>query len=345
MELVTAKTGKSVVVQEAGSLQIDLRTLPALKLGEARIKVLFASICGSDIHIWHGHNPFAQYPRVIGHEFCGVIDEVYDASQQHRLGEFVVIDPVVSCGHCYPCRIGRPNVCKTLQVIGVHLDGGFSEYVNVPVKNVYPAPQAIRPELCSLVEPYTIAANITAFLKPTTKDCALIYGAGPMGLTAVQVLKNVYHVGEVIVVDRIPERLARAKDNGADSVFNNLKLSLSEQLAGKQPTLIIDAACHPSIFAEAVNIISPAGRIGLLGFSSDPCTLTQQSLTSKELSIFTSRLNSGRFPQVIEWFEKGLVQPEKLVTDCFAFQETEQAMHRFETAVNHSCKVLLSMDE
>ena len=342
MELVKTK---SVVVQEADTLHLTTDNLPALQPGEARIKVQFASICGSDIHIWHGHNPFAKYPRVIGHEFCGIIDDVYEASQQHRVGQFVVIDPVVSCGNCYPCRIGRPNVCKTLQVIGVHRDGGFSQYANVPLKNAYLAPRSVSPELCSLVEPYTIAANITAFLKPTPQDCALIYGAGPMGLTAVQVLKNVYQVAEVIVVDRIAERLVRAKDNGADYVFNNLQQPLNEHLAGKQPTLVIDGACHPSILAEAVQVISPAGRIGLLGFSQDPCTVTQQSLTSKELSIFTSRLNSSRFPQVIEWFEQGLVQPEKLVTDRFALQDAEQAMHRFETAVKHSCKVLLSMDE
>jgi len=345
MELVKVKTAKSVVVKEAGKLQLEVRTLPTLQPGEARVKVQFASICGSDIHIWHGHNPFAQYPRVIGHEFCGVIDEVYEPSQQHRVGQFVVIDPVISCGHCYPCRVGRPNVCKTLQVIGVHRDGGFSQYVNVPLQNAYAAPRAVSPELCSLVEPFSIAANISAFLKPVSEDCALIYGAGPMGLTAVQVLKNVYQVAEVIVVDRIEERLVRAQANGADSVLNNLQQPLCDQLAGKQPTLIIDAACHPNILAEAAQIISPAGRIGLLGFSHEPCTVTQQALTSKELSIFTSRLNSGRFPQVIEWFEQGLVQPEKLVTDSFALQDAEQAMHRFETAVKHSCKVLLSVDQ
>ena len=345
MELVTPIKSKSVVIEKAGELVIKQQALPALQEGEARIKVSYASICGSDIHIWHGHNPFARYPRVIGHEFCGIIEEVFDESQRYRIGQNVVVDPVVSCGHCYPCRVGRPNVCKTLQVIGVHRDGGFSQYVNVPLTNAYPAPRNISPDLCSLVEPFSVAANITDFLKPSSDDIALIYGAGPMGLTAIQVLKKVYRVAEVIVVDRIPERLTRAIDNGADTVFNNQDEYLEGQLAGKQPTLVIDAACHPTILAEAVQLISPAGRIGLLGFSNDLCSITQQALTSKEISIFTSRLNSHRFPQVIEWFEQGKVQPEKLVTDRFSLQDAQQAMQRFETAVQQSCKVLLAIDE
>lgn len=93
-----------------------------------------AGICGSDSHIYRGHNPFAKYPRVIGHEFFGVIDAVGEGVESARVGERVAVDPVVSCGHCYPCSIGKPNVCTTLAVLGVHADGGFSEYAVVPAK-------------------------------------------------------------------------------------------------------------------------------------------------------------------------------------------------------------------
>lgn len=334
---------KSVVIQQPGELALSERELPQPAAGEVRVKVQYASICGSDVHIWHGHNPFAKYPRVIGHEFFGLIDAVGDGVDASRVGERVAVDPVVSCGHCYPCSVGRPNVCKTLQVIGVHRDGGFSDYALAPAENAYRLPASIPDKLASLVEPFTIAANITAFLQPQSGDTALVYGAGPMGLTAIQVLKGVYGVKQVLVVDRLPERLALALANGADKVFNNSETPLAAQLEGVQPTLIIDAACHLSILAEAAALASPAARIGLLGFSGEPCSITQQSLTSKELSLFTSRLNSKRFPQVIEWMDKGLIQPEKLVTHYFPLSEIESAMTLFEKDPRTCCKVILQM--
>ncbi|MBD8163503.1 Zn-dependent oxidoreductase [Erwinia persicina] len=335
---------KSVVIERPGELFLHERPLPEPAAGEVRIKVKYASICGSDVHIWHGHNPFARYPRVIGHEFFGLIDAVGSGVDSKRVGERVAVDPVVSCGHCYPCSVGRPNVCSTLQVIGVHLDGGFSEYTLAPAANAYPLPAAIPDSLASLVEPFTIAANISAFLRPQPEDIALIYGAGPMGLTAIQVLKGVYKVKTVIVADRLEERLTMALANGADQALNNSTTPLAEQLNGIQPTLIIDAACHPAILSEAAALASPAGRIGLLGFSSEPCTLTQQSLTSKELSLFTSRLNSHRFPQVIDWMEHGLIQPEKLVTHTLPLAQIEQAMTLFEKDPRSCCKVILQVN-
>lgn len=334
---------KSVVIERPGELVLQDRPLPEPAKGEVRVSVKYASICGSDVHIWHGHNPFARYPRVIGHEFFGLIDAVGEDVDAARIGERVAVDPVVSCGHCYPCSVGRPNVCRELKVIGVHRDGGFSEYAVAPAANAYTLPESIPDKLASLVEPFTIAANITAFLKPQPEDVALIYGSGPMGLTAIQVLKGVYNVRKVIVADRLPERLAMARESGADVVLNNSEQPLSDLLQGEMPTLIIDAACHPAILSEAVALASPAARIGLLGFSGEPCTLTQQSLTSKELSLFTSRLNSHRFPQVIDWMKQGLIQPEKLVTHYFPLAEIEQAMTLFEKDPRHCCKVILSL--
>lgn len=334
---------KSVVIAKPGELIMENRPLPQPAAGEVRVKVNYASICGSDVHIWHGHNPFARYPRVIGHEFFGLIDATGEGVDASRIGERVAVDPVVSCGHCYPCSVGRPNVCSELQVIGVHRDGGFSEYAVAPASNAYVLPDTIPDKLASLVEPFTIAANICAFLKPQPNDVALIFGAGPMGLTAIQALKGVFNVGKVIVADRLPERLEMALENGADIVLDNREIPLAAQLEGEKPTLIIDAACHPSILAEAVALASPAARIGLLGFSGEPCTVTQQSLTSKELSLFTSRLNSHRFPEVISWMEQQKIQPEKLVTHYLPLSDIEAAMTLFEKDPRSCCKVILTL--
>lgn len=347
MELVTEeRTMHSVVIEKPGQLVIQQRPLPQPAANEVRVNIKFAGICGSDVHIYHGHNPFARYPRVIGHEFFGVIDQVGSDVDPQRIGERVAVDPVVSCGHCYPCSIGRPNVCTELQVIGVHRDGGFSDYACAPARNAYRIPDSISDRHAAMVEPFTIGANITAHLQPTSDDIALIYGAGPMGLTVIQTLKGVYGVKQVIVTDRISERLVMAQENGADWTFNNAEGSLQAELErrGLQPTLIVDAACHPAILQEAINLASPAARIGIMGFSGEACPLTQQSITSKELSIFSSRLNSGRFPQVIDWMANGKIDPQRLITHCVSASEVEQAMLMFEQDQRTCCKVLLQFD-
>ncbi len=335
---------KSIVVKQPDDLVIEDRPLPTPAAGEVRVRIKLAGICGSDSHIYRGHNPFAKYPRVIGHEFFGVIDAVGEGIETSRLGQRVSVDPVISCGHCYPCSVGKPNVCTSLVVLGVHRDGGFSEYAVVPARNAFVIPDAIADRHAVMVEPFTIAANVTGQVAPDARDIALVYGAGPMGLTTVQVLKGVYNVSQVIVVDRIDERLTMAKKSGADWVINNRELSLTAQLAEKgiQPTLIIDAACHPSILQEAISLASPAARIVIMGFSSEPGEIIQQGITGKEISIFSSRLNAHKFPVVIDWLTQGLIDPEKLITHTFEYQQVVDAINVFEKDQQQCCKVLLT---
>lgn len=335
---------KSIVIQQPNTLVIEDRPLPTPAAGEVRVKVKLAGICGSDSHIYRGHNPFAKYPRVIGHEFFGVIDAVGDGVDTARLGQRVSVDPVISCGHCYQCSVGKPNVCASLVVLGVHRDGGFSEYAAVPAKNAKVIPGSISDKHAVMIEPFTIAANVTGHVSPTEQDVALIYGAGPMGLVTVQALKGVYKVKQVIVVDRIDERLAMAQRSGADWVINNGNQSLPALLEEKgiKPTLIIDAACHPSILQEAITLAAPAARIVLMGFSSEPSQIVQQGITGKELSIFSSRLNANKFPVVIDWLTKGLIDPDKLITHAFEYQHVKDAIELFEKDQRQCCKVLLT---
>ena len=315
---------KSVVIQQPNELVIEERPLPAPGAGEVRVKITLAGICGSDSHIYRGHNPFAKYPRTIGHEFFGVIDAVGEGVDSARLGQRV-----------------------SVVVLGVHRDGGFSEYAAVPAKNAWPIPDDIPDKHAVMVEPFTIAANVTGQANPTEQDVALIYGAGPMGLVTVQALKGVYKVKQVIVVDRIDERLEMAQRSGADWVLNNGEQSLQAALDAKgiKPTLIIDAACHPTILQEAITLASPAARIVLMGFSSEPSHIVQQGITGKELAIFSSRLNANKFPVVIDWLKKGLIDPEKLITHAFDYHHVTDAIELFEKDQRQCCKVLLTFGQ
>lgn len=197
----------SVVVDRPNSLNLREMPLPEPAAGEVRVRVRYAGICGSDLHIYRGHNPFVSYPRVIGHEFVGRVESVGTSVDAARIGELVAVDPVISCGQCHACRIGRQNVCSKLVVLGVHRDGGFSEYVCAPARNAYRIPEGIADSCAAIVEPFAVAANVTARTGVLPEDVALIYGAGTVGLTILQVLKRVHGI-RAFITDRLDERLA-----------------------------------------------------------------------------------------------------------------------------------------
>jgi len=340
----------SVVVDKPNSMAVRERPTPDPAAGEVRVRVRYAGICGSDLHIFHGKNPFVAYPRVIGHEFVGRIDAVGDGVAASRIGDLVVIDPVISCGQCHACRIGRQNVCSKLQVIGVHRDGGFSEYACVPERNAFVIPKGMAQTAASVIEPFAVAANVTHRTGVLPEDIALVYGAGPVGLNLMQVLKRVYGV-RAFITDHFDERLALARGCGAadDEVINTAREPLEEALAKRGvvggPTLIYDAVCHPSILEEAVRIAAPAGRIGVLGFSSSPSAIPQQELTKKELTLYASRLNCAMFPTVIDWITRGLVDPGHIVTHQVDFHDVAGAFDLAERNPRESCKVLLDFGD
>lgn len=124
---------KAVVVPRPGVLTVEEREVPRLEREDGvLVRVRAGGICGSDLHIYHGTSPVATYPRVIGHEFVGEVVEIGRKVTRVKRGDRVVVEPIMYCGQCYPCRTGRPNVCEHLEVLGVHRDGGFQEYVVVP---------------------------------------------------------------------------------------------------------------------------------------------------------------------------------------------------------------------
>jgi len=336
----------SVVVEKPNTMAVCERPMPEPQAGEVRVRVRYAGICGSDLHIFHGKNPFVAYPRIIGHEFVGRVEALGAGVAPERLGQTVVVDPVISCGQCHACRIGRQNVCTKLQVIGVHRDGGFSEYVCAPAKNAYVIPAGLALPSASIIEPFAVAANVTTRTGVLPSDVALIYGAGPVGLNLLQVLKKVHGI-KAYITDHFDERLALALACGAsaDEIINTSRESLPDALKKRGveggPTLIYDAVCHPSILEEAVRIAAPAGRIGVLGFSTTPSAIPQQELTKKELTLYASRLNCAMFPTVIDWITRGLVDPGHIITHKVDFHDVAGAFDIAERNPRESCKVLL----
>jgi L-gulonate 5-dehydrogenase len=337
----------AIAVSSPGVLEFVDRATPQPGAGEVLVRVQRAGICGSDLHILHGSNPFARYPRVIGHEFAGHVVEVGTGVDGFACSDRVVIDPVLSCGHCYACRIGRGNVCGNLEVLGVHRDGGFRHLLVVPASNCVKLPAGLPIDVATLAEPFAVAANVLSRTGIGADDTVLIYGAGTVGLTVLQVAR--LHGARCIVSDPDASRLDRARGYGAAMVIDPRAVSVPEAVRdendGLGPTVVIDGAGIPALLEEACRVASPAGRIGLLGFSPMPCNVSQQEIVKKELAMVGSRLNRRFIPQAVEWLSQGRLQPAAMITQTFAARDARAAFDLIESDPGRTIKVQLDFAE
>lgn len=336
---------KVVRVNKPGNLEICEVEIPEiLKANEVLLKVKAAGICGSDMHIFQGTSPVATYPRIIGHEFAGEIVQVGSQVKDCGKGDHVVINPVISCGTCYPCSIGRNNVCTDLKVRGVHTDGGYAEYVAVAQESIYPISKKLDWEEAALIEPFTIAAQTTARGRVAKEDFVLVIGAGPIGLAILQVVKKIG--AYCLIADLMIERLRLAAKLGADIVINPAEEDIAEVIfrktKGLGATVVIEAVGIPQLLEQAVKIAAPAGRIVVLGFNEKPSQINQLDITKKELDICGSRLHTNKFPQVIEWFNNNELDPKALISHTLPFFRIQEAFNLIENYSRQTCKVILT---
>lgn len=319
---------------------------PSVSAGDVLVRVAHAGICGSDMHIIHGENVFVRFPRITGHEFAGVIEAVGDDVDDVAVGDRVCVDPVISCGSCYPCRVGRPNVCTSLEVIGVHRNGGFEERVSVPAANAHRLPEGLDLDAAALVEPYSIATNVLDRMQPHPGDRLLIYGAGTIGLTILQTARAL-GIEDITVTDIIAERLVTASELGATRTLNgqecDVEAAIRDLTAGEGIPLIADAAGVPALVPQMLRLASPAGRIGLLGFSSTPSDVMQSEVIKKELTLVGSRLNRGKFPEVINLMASGRLKPLSLVSHRVPLADMPDAIGLMEHHPEKTRKVLIQV--
>lgn len=334
---------KAIQVFEPGKIEIIELDVPKIKnADEVLIKVRYAGICGSDMNIYHGTSPVATYPRVIGHEFVGEIVEKGRDVIELNIGDRVVVEPIYYCGKCYPCRMGRPNVCENLEVMGVHRDGGFQEYVVVKASKAHKFADSLDWTEAVLIEPFTIAAQTTWRGDIRKDDFVFIIGAGPIGLAILQYAK--YRGGICIVSDVVDYKLDKAMKLGADYVISgteDVSGKIKEITGGMGANVTIDAACTPKTLEEAVNVTSQAGRVVVMGFNDKPSNISQLSITKGELTICGSRLQTNKFPEVIQLFNERKLNPTALISHKMHFSQIKEAIDLIEDKNERVSKVIL----
>lgn len=312
------------------------------------VKIKAAGLCGSDVGIYHGANATATYPRVPGHEIVGEVVETGPSARKVRPGDRVIVDQVTSCGRCYACRQGRPNVCQNLAIRGVHIDGGFREYIAVPDSDCYILPDGLRYEDAVLIEPATIAIQACSRAQISAEDEVLIMGVGALGTRMLNIAK--LSGARIIVADVIDAKLQDALHSGAHYAINLLKENFEEKVKeyttdAYGPTLCFDCACTKDSLGMLVRVAGNAARVITMGFAINPTAVTNFEITSKELDIRGSRLQNRKFQTVIDLVKEGKLDLDHKISHTFHFLDAQKAFDFNDTRDPSIRKIVLTFDD
>lgn len=337
---------RAAVLHAPGRLTLETRPRPAPSAGEVLVAIRCAGICGSDLHFFDGANPMSL-PQILGHELAGEIAELGAGVTTRRVGDRVVIEPGIPCGKCFPCRRGKYNCCDALDMIGVVRAGGFADFVTVPAAYAHPMPAGMTFEQGALVEPFSIGAQMIHRAEPRDGDTLVLIGLGPIGLTALILLKAWHPTVRVIGLDLVPERIAQAKNFGCDIVIHpkeqDAVKTVMELTNGEGAAIVIECAGSPFTIGQTVHLVASGGRIVIAGVTFKDVTFPGRALTKKEVEIHGTRNNAGHFPRVMEFLADHPDIARRFISATMPFEKIAAAIQWATDKPNEVIKILLEI--
>ncbi|PXY36633.1 alcohol dehydrogenase catalytic domain-containing protein [Prauserella flavalba] len=284
--------------------------------GEALVRVHTVTLCGTDLHIWEDDYA-TELPIVQGHEIAGLVESA-PAGSGFGPGDRVAVSPMRWCGTCYACALGRVNACRSSSCLGCYEDGGLAELIAVPVTDLHRVPDGMPTGLAALAEPASIAMQAVLRGRPEKGECALVLGCGPIGLLATLHLTSLGV--DVVAADTAADRSAFARRFGAvETVVPGAGPVPAE------PSLVIEATGSPTAFTTAVETVTTAGRVVLVGISDRPVTLPMRTLPVKDLDLLGSRNSVRRMGEALELLDAHPEAAAALVTHRVPFADIGDA--------------------
>jgi len=281
-------------------------------------------ICGTDISGYLGKMPFFSYPRIPGHELGVEVVEVGPGVTGLKSGDFCSVEPYMNCQDCPACRRGGINCCENLQVLGVHTDGGLRPRFLVPARKLHPS-RSLALEQLALVETLAIGCHAVARGNPQAGDTALVIGAGPIGLSALEFVR--LSGATSIVLDLNEQRLDFCKTTmGVDHTVvargDGSELErLKELTDGALPTLVIDATGSARSMSNALNYVAHTGKLVYVGITTDELKFPHPLMHRREMTLLASRNAMPEdFDRIIEHIEQGRIDTQPWITHRTPFE-------------------------
>ena len=282
--------------------------------GEALVEVHRVGICGTDVSGYLGKMPFYTYPVIPGHELGVTVLELGAGVENVKAGDRCSIEPYMNCGECYACRKGATNCCESLEVIGVHKNGGMCERLVLPAHKLHPS-EKLTMEQLALVETLAIGCNCVNRAATQADNKVLVIGAGPIGMAVVEFLKVAG--AEITVMDMNETRLAFCESPmGVDHtvVFRNDGTEtdrLREVNGGELPTTVIDATGNHVSMSNAFQYCSFTGQVVYVGITTQELSFKHVAIHRPEITIKASRnAVPGEFSRIIRLIEEGVIDTD-----------------------------------
>lgn len=265
--------------------------IPAYQPNEVLVRVKACGICGSELETFKSKSLRRIPPLIMGHEFCGIINSIGSDVNGFVKGNVVVSNSIVSCGRCTSCREGKTNLCSQRQVFGMHRNGAFGMYVNVPATALINMPADVDPRHACITEPLANGVHLVKLTQHIDIKNVMIIGAGPIGLMAQQAFSALRKV-KTIVADIREERIQVAKSIGATAVINPLKENVADAIKiitdGTALDLVIDAVGSPDTNKLALDMVKPGGVILIIGLYNNSKSLLSYDIVLSEKTVMGS---------------------------------------------------------
>lgn len=310
---------------------------PSFGKTEALIKVSYAGICGSDLHIYNKGMFVQNIPETMGHEFVGVIEEVGDNVVDYKRGDVVIADPMVPCGQCISCQMGSYNTCEALGFIGEVRQGCFAEYISLSEDKLIHVPMDANKREIALSEPLAVALNICEKAKLQPEDKIALIGVGPIGLLTIIAARALYGVKSITAVDISDVRLGLAKDVGAINTYKELPEDLKFNK-------IIEAAGQPITFETAAKHVMPNGYLYVVSIFEKEFTFDINDLVASQITLVGCNVYTRQnLIDAVRFVSDKKVDVTPLISGEFDLTECTEAFKLLEGTDKIVAKVIFKM--
>lgn len=295
--------------------------------GHVRLKVLYVGVCGTDFHTIEGKHPTAAERVILGHEISAIVAEEAPGLNL-PVGTPVAVNPYIPCNECTPCKTGRPNCCQTLKVLGVHIDGGMSEEILVPIQNVRKA-EGVAPEAIPMIEVLAVGQHAVcrANIKHDADPDVLLIGCGPVGLSIALLLRNEGTTPNLI--DNSEERVAMAQNyfEFSDAILADGS-EATKELLQKSFDFIFDATgCAASVSNAFNNLLAHGGTFVSVGIMTGPLQLDPAEGHRCEKSlVFTRNSTDPDFDKAVAFAQEYPHTVSKFVTQTATLEDAARMM-------------------
>ena len=327
-----------------GPRQIGIREAEPepLEPGQVRIEVAYTGICGTDLHIYHGHmDGRVRPPAIVGHEMSGVVVALGEGVTGWEPGDHVTVMPLDWDGTCPACVAGHQHVCQNLNFIGIDSPGALQRFWNVDAATLVRLPLDLRLDHAALIEPVAVAVHDVRRAELAKGDRAVVIGGGPIGVLIAAVAQ---HAGaEVVLVEVDPGRRLAAASMGFQVLEPADQVSWVESwTGGAGADVVFEVSGAAAAVLGATDLLKVRGTLVIVAIHPEPRPVNLHRLFWRELRVLGARVYERTdFERAVELLMQGAIPASHLITDIKPITATAEAFATLESG--RAMKVLIDL--